>query len=228
MAISDIDKVGARVVWAIGARDESAVFDRTTTDDRFDDEEIERALIETESEILRDIAESYHPYRTDFLEWSSVLANGETIPKHFGNLEEVEILPYTGATEYITGQSESRENIRLWRENHNNRFDALNHNVFGSSLTGYFCLTNQTLEFTGVQARVRIFSYTPDYATPALQIDDAWDSLLIVGAIPKLERAGIQLSLVQNSLTQYLNGRNAIKQGMRSVPEINITQQNDK
>jgi hypothetical protein len=228
MSVADIEMLGARVVWAIGARDESATFTRQTTDDRFDDEEIIRVLIETESEILRDIAESYHPHRQNFLTWTADLSNGATIPAHFGQIEAIEIKPYAASTTYILGQTESRENIKRFRSNYNKRFDALNHDVFNSSLAGYFCLTNQTLEFTGAFARAKIFTYTPDYETPALQIEDVWDSLLVAGAISKLNRLGVPQDLISHNQNLYLQGRNNIRQGLTQIPEINTTQRTDR
>lgn len=228
MAVADIDLLGARVVWTIGARDESSTFDRTTNDDRFDDEEIVRALIETESEVLRCLAESYHPSRIGFLEWSTDLAHGAVLPPHWGNIEAIEIKPFTASTEYVSGQSESRENIRQWRENHNKRFDTLDHNIFGSTLSGYFCLTNQTLEFTGASARARIFTYTPDYETPALQIEDIWDSVIVAGTIPKLHRIGVSSELINHYEAQFERAKQSIKQGLSVVPEVQILQKNDR
>ncbi len=225
MAISDITSITSRVIFLLGAQDSLGSFDGTTDDDRFDEEEIERAVIETESELMRDLAETYHPFRSNFLEWSGDLAHGDTLPAHLGQVEAVQIKPYSSASDYISAQSESREMIRLFRQNYNNRFDSYDHDEENSQLAGYFCLTNNTLEFTGASARVKTFSYTPDYDEPSLQIDAVFDGALVAGAIGKLHKIGVPDDVTMHYSQQYSQMRQLIRTGVLTMPEINTLQE---
>lgn len=222
MAASDIAKIVARVNWIIGSR--GASFDTTVSDDRFILEEIQRAVVETEGEIVRAICEGHHPMRTSFLNWSSSLANGDTLPVHIGQVEAVRIEPYSGAGTYIPGESTSRENIRLWRANTANIFDAIAHNASGSALAGYYNITNQTIVFTGNAVQVKVCTYSPDYTTPALVVDDQFDSALVAGAIPRLNKTGVAQALVLTYGQLYSSMLGAIRQGLTDMPSLPVAQ----
>lgn len=217
MAVSDIDKLTARVSWIIGAR--GTTFDNIVNDDRFDQEEIRRALIETESEIVRALCEAYHPMRTSFLAWSSDLADGDTLPVHIGQVEAVRIVPYTAASP-VPGESTSRENIRLWRLNTANIFDTVAHNASGSALAGYYNITNQTITFTGQSAQVKVCTYNPDYTTPALQIDDQFDTAIVAGTIPRLNKLGVPQALITTYGQLYASQMQMIRMGLSEMLEL--------
>lgn len=218
MAAADIEKLTARVSWIIGAR--GSAFDDIVNDDRFIQEEIRRALIETESEVVRTLCEAYHPMRNTFLAWSADLANGAQIPAHYGQVEAVQIKPYAAAGSYVLGEATSRDNIRAWRTNTALVFDALAHDVNGSALSGYYNITNQTLTFTGNVAQVKICTYTPNYATPALQIDDSLDTVIVAGTIVRLNKLGVPQALIMTYGSLYTNQIQMLRGGMTQMPEL--------
>lgn len=221
MAAASLEKLTARVLWIIGAHNNS--FGATVSDDRFIQEEVRRALIETESEVVRALAESYHPLRTSFLAWSSDLADGDTVPAHIGPIEAVRIEPYDGGT-YVMGEKTSRENIKLWRLNTGSVFDAVAHNASGSALSGYYDLTNQTITFTGFAAQVKTCTYAPDYATPALQVDDRLDGMLVAGTIPRLNKLGVPQALIMTYGQLYGSQMQMLRMGLSEMPEISEAQ----
>lgn len=223
MAVAAIAKTAARVIWLIGARNDGATFDNTVSDDRFIQEEVLRALIETESEIVRAICEGYHPQRASFLGWSSALNHGDLLPAHIGQVEAVQIQPYSGAG-YQIGEATTRENIRLWRENYNSRYDAIAHNQNGSYLAGYFNITNNTVVFTGNAAQVKVATFVPDNATPAHQISNEFESGIVAGTIPKLNKVGVPQALIAHYNNQYAMFLTAIRQGLQTLPEIMMAQ----
>lgn len=224
MPASDIAKVTARVQWIIGSH--GAAFDTTVSDDRFILEEIQRAIIETEAEVVRALCESYHPMRSTFLAWSADLNSGSQMPAHIGQVEAVQIKPYGGST-YAIAEETSRSNIRLWRTNTNNIFDPIAHDQNGSNLAGYFNITNETITFTGSVAQVKVCSYSPDYATPALQVDNQFNNLLVAGTIPRLNKLGVPQALVQTYGMLYSGGMDALRSGLNTSPDISLAQANE-
>jgi hypothetical protein len=225
MPAADIAKLTARVNWIIGSRGSS--FDATVSDDRFIQEEIRRALLETEAEVVRALCEGYHPMRTTFLSWSADLTNGSVLPEHIGQVEAVQIKPFLESATYNLAESTSRSNIRDWRENTNGMFDDTDHDRDGSALSGYFNITNETLTFTGYRAQVRICDYSPDYTTPALQVDNQFDGTLIAGTIPRLNKIGVPQALVMSYGQQYASFLALIRQGINEMPTISEAQQSE-
>lgn len=224
MAVADIGKTTSRVIWLIGARDEGGSFSASVSDDRFTLEEFERAAIETESEIVRDLAESYHPHRNSFLAWSADLVNGDVIPAHLGQIEAIQIKAYSAASGYSLAEATTRYNIRKWRNNTANIFDATAHDASGSNLPFYYHLDHQTIEFTGYRAQAKICTFTPDYATPAHQISNEFESAIIAGTIPKLAKIGVPTALVEHYSRLYETIRASIRQGLTQMPEIDVSQ----
>lgn len=238
--IASIDRVGARVVWILGARGDDFAFE--VEDDRFNKYEIANAIIETESELFSDFADAYHPERADFLAWlpADGLDSGNTVPGHLGQIEGVRIFPTSDTEtfnpdedEWVTGQSTTDTNIRLWRENYRpidgeeGIFDLNDHDQSDSMLAGYFNLTNQTIEFTGGKAQVRIVVYNPTYPDASaftygtLQIASRWERALIAGTISKLGKIGVDPNILSSNLLAFNGARMAIRQGLSASPEIN-------
>ncbi len=229
MALATIAKIGDRVAWVIGARLSAGTYGSgvdTTDDDRFADNEIKTAIVETETEIVRDVCEANHSRRNDFLALSSVIANGASIPEHIGQIESIHIEPYSSAG-YSLAEKTTRTNIRLWRENVNNRFDAINHDQSGSKLSNYYSLDNNIIEYTGLNAKANICTYTPDFATYVLQLDDLFANALVAGSVPKLLKLGIPANLVQHYQGLYDRARNSIRSGSEVLPDIEIEQKID-
>jgi hypothetical protein len=225
MAIAEMDNVGARVAWLIGARTDDYEFE--IDDDRFQKQEIQKAIVETENDLVRDFAEGHHPQRFDFLEWLPDLGldSGDLIPAHLGQIEAVQIKPYSAGS-YAPAYPTTDTNIKLWRDNHNNVFDAIDHNVTGSNLAGYYNITQQSIDFTGYKAQVKIVNYEPDFDYPGglLQINDYWEGVLTAGAITKLAKIGVPAEIVGHYQRQYDKARMEIRNGLNSAPEIDMSQ----
>lgn len=221
MAASDLAKVVARVNWIVGSR--STAFDDTVADDRFDQAEIRRAAIEAEGEVVRALCEGNHPMRVQFLSWSTDLAHGDTIPAHIGEIEAVRIEPYSGGTE-VPAEYTSRENIRLWRANTANIFDAVAHNQNGSALSGYCNITNNTIYFTGHAANVKVCTYDPDHTTPALQVDEMFESAVVAGTVVRLNKIGVAQALIASYGQLYSAMLGMIRQGSNDLPSLPVAQ----
>jgi hypothetical protein len=215
MAVADIAKTVARIIWTIGARNDGGAFDNSVSDDRFIQEEIIRAAVETEAEIVRALCEGNQPARIPFMAWSASLNNGDNLPVHIGEVEAVEITTGSGT---VIGEATTRDNIKAWRLNHNSRYGSLAHTAAGAITAGYFNITNQTIVFTGVSAKVKICTFTPNYT--AHQITNDFESGIIAGAIPKLNKTGVPPSLVTHYENQYSNWLSAIRNGHKSLPPI--------
>jgi hypothetical protein len=106
----------------------------------------------------------------------------------------------------------------LWRANTNNVFDTIAHNANGSSLSGYYNITGETITFTGFAAQVNSCSYVPDYATPALQIDDQFEGTLVAGSVIRLNKIGVPQELIATYGTSYASFLNLIRSGMDGRP----------
>lgn len=238
--LADINRVGSRVVWIVGARGEDFSF--SVEDDRFDRYEIATAIIETEAELVRDFAEAYHAERTPFLTWAPAagMNTGDVIPAHIGQVEGVRIYAFDDDlstledTDFVTGKPTSQSNIDLWQENYRSDddsdgiFDEFDADQDGSSLTGYYNLTNLTMDFLGTKAQVRIVTYQPIYpdTTAAtygtLQISSDWEAALVAGAIAKLAKIGVPSDILQQNMNAYVQARSLIRQDAK--PEIDDVQ----
>ncbi len=228
MAAADRDTVGTRVIWAIGARLSSGsyTFD-TSDDDRFSDNEIYTAIVETESELVRDICESYHPMRDTFTALSATISHGGEVPERIGQIESIHIEPSSAAGFVLRGEKTTRTNIDLWRENQNSRFDDVDHDQAGSKLAGYYALDGDTLYYTGLNAQAMIATYDPDFATFALQIDEMFTSPLVSGAIMRLAKVGVPPELVRSYANLYARQRADIRQGLMGSPSLEQEQKID-
>jgi hypothetical protein len=171
MATAEMERVGARVAFLIGARGDAYAF--LCEDDRFDRREIGQAIDETEAEIVTICAEGYHPQDRRFREWvpESGMINGEIVQEHVGQIRgvrvtafDVEPAPPIDEDDWMLADVASLTQIRLWREDVANR--PLEARVFENT-EGYYSLINETLEFTGGLAQVLIVNYEPDYADTA-------------------------------------------------------------
>lgn len=207
MTVAAISKTFPRVSWLVGARSDSATFNSSVGNDNFIAEEITRALIETESEIAQDLADSRHPKRVDFLAWSSPLSNEADLPAHLGEVEAVQV-SLDGT--YALAEETTRENIRLWRENYNDLFDTIDDRFFN--------ITGNTITFVGTAAKVKIFTFTPNQS--AHQIDNIFEPVIIAGTVPKLLKIGVPTALANHYGNQYDKMRQLIRQGHLLMPGI--------
>jgi len=222
MPASDINQIFPRVTWIIGAR--TNTWDTSIADDRFIEDEIFHSIVETESELVRDLCEAMHAQRTPFLAWSANLANESILPAHIGQVEKVQIKQNSGGS-FVLAEKAERDDIRQWRENYNLIFDPTAHDQNGSQIPSVFNITNETITFTGSIAQVYVCQYSPDYATPALQIDDKFDNALVAGTVPKLFKLGVPAALVSHYAGLYTQARQSIRQGLMQMPDISAMQE---
>lgn len=219
MPASDLTKVTARVLWILGAQ--SGAFNDTVSDDRYIQEEVKRAVVETETEVVRVVCEHSHPGRVQFLQTSSSLANGSQLPQRLGPIEAVIITRWSGDSGVI-GEKTSRDNISRWRANYNNIYGNLAHNAVNSPLAGYYNLTNDTLTYTGLSAVVKYCNYSPNYT--ALQIDNSFEPVLVSGSIPKLYKLGVPSEIIQVYGQMYSQFIEMIMKA-QSIPDLPIMQE---
>lgn len=230
MATADINRVGAQVVWAIGARSDLFAFE--VEDDRFDKQEIANAIIQTEADLVRMLAESYHPQREPFLQWipEAYMENGDTVPQHLGQIEAVRVSiddESESEPEWELAESTTRTNIKLW-----NAFPL----IFGDA-GAYYNLTGQTLTFTGDFAQVKAVVYEPLYeeldseseseddVTAVLQVDSIWEGLLVNGTIKRLGKLGVPAELIK--LHAALWDEAMVRNGLMGKPEVNLSHKLD-
>jgi hypothetical protein len=236
VGVASIDRVGARVCYTIGARGDLYRFE--VDDDRFDVREIGQAIVEAAAEMVCAFAEAYHPQRIPFLQWlpAGGMDSGDTVPAHIGQIEAVRVTA-TGESEsepedddWMLAEKTTAANIKLWRENHNSIFEDTD---------GYYDLTNQTLEFTGGVAQVKIVAYEPLYAETVdesesedeeagnvgeLQISDIWETCLHAGAIVRLAKLGVPAELIRHYSGEFTGCLSRIRQGLTSKAEIDQEQ----
>lgn len=237
---ANIDRVGASIAWIIGARTDNFAFE--IDDDRFSKFEIAQSIIQTEAELVRDFAEAYHAERTPFLTWAPAAGMdiGDVIPAHIGQVEGVRIYAFDDDlgtledTDFVTGKPTSQSNIDLWQENYRSDddsdgiFDEFDADQDGSSLTGYYNLTNLTLDFLGTKAQVRIVTYQPIYPDTVavtygtLQISSDWEAALVAGTIAKLVKIGVPNDILQQNTNAYVQARSLIRGDAK--PEIDDVQ----
>lgn len=223
MAIAAIGKTVPRVLWILGSHNGS--FNTTVSDDRVILEEIQRALIETESELVKEGCEAMHPLiRIPLLAWSADLTSGDNVPAHLGPIEDVQIKLFSAASGYVAAEKTSRSNITKWRENYNNVFDAIAHDATGSSLGGFFDITNHVIEFTGYRAQVKTAVFVPDYSTPAHQINNVFEGGLVAGAILRLAKLGLPAEVLEVNGKIFSAVKNGIKEGAMVFPDISVAQ----
>jgi hypothetical protein len=205
-------------VWILGSHNNTYAF--AVNDDRFTKKDIANAIIETEAELVRDFCDAYHPERGQFLTTVGV-DHGEQVHRHLGQIEAVIVDDQVATPTTAT-------NIKLWRENYNGIFGADECKGIGGP---YYNLTNNTIEYVGKDASVRICRYEPEYSNTdpfgTLQISSQWESVLVDGAIPKLARLGVPPELVGFHASSYASHRQRILQGTNYSPEVDIEQRSN-
>jgi hypothetical protein len=245
MPVADINRVGARVCWTIGARGDSFTFE--VEDDRYTLREIETAIVEAEAELVEELAENTHPHRRSFLQWipTGGMDNGTTLPAHLGKIEAVRILAVDdeseseGEEDYDLAEPTTRSNVRAWREDAER--DAADR-IFGDQTAGYYNLTNDLIEFVGAKAQVLAVVYAPDYGpgesgseseseseseddiVATLQVPDQWEGDLVNGAVKRLGKDGTPPALILHASNQWDACVARIRREQTASPEIDQKQ----
>lgn len=222
VGLASMDRVGARVVWLINARDDEYEF--AVNDDRFSKYEIAQAIIETESEIVQIMADAMHPHRTAFHRWMDV-EHGEQVPKHLGKIEAVKSLSACG--DDVIMEPTTRSNIKLWKENHG---DIFSEEACGGDLAGYYNLTNGVIAFTGDVCEALMVIYSPippDTAAETfgtLQIDSVWEGMLVDGAIARLGKTGVPPEVVRHYANKFDGAKQNMASGTMMKPPVDRVQ----
>jgi hypothetical protein len=94
-----------------------------------------------------------------------------------GESDIIEIQPYTAAS-WITGSPKSPQQIDSFRENLNEFYGSLDHDVQYSPLSGFYAIDNGRVKFTGTAARIYIPVIDRDDVTDLIpdEYEDTWVS----------------------------------------------------
>lgn len=99
------------------------------------------------------IANPEHVHRNVFVSASPTsLTHAGELPDMAGQPSLVEIQPYSGAG-FITGQLRDVQQIDSYRSNPSNIYDPIAHDTQGSTLSGYYAISNGRIYFAGYAAR---------------------------------------------------------------------------
>lgn len=216
MPAANINKIIPRVLWIMGSH--NGGFNTTVSDDRFILEEVQRAIVTTESNLVKAICQYGHPLRKLY-ELTAVVSNESTLPKRLGEIIKVSSIA-SDSTEK-DAEFTSRTNILLWRENPNNMYDTLPHTDKNSILFGYYNITGEIVYFTGVNAKIYYSDYTPDFTTYNLTLPDYMEDALVSGTITMLMKLGVPEDVLMTHSSIFNSIVNDIKNvGPAKVDEI--------
>jgi len=148
---------------------------------------IQQAVKEAALSIARAIVGNpNHAYRGNFVSSTpTVFTHAAELPSMAADLDVVEIQNYSGGS-WNVGVTRDIQQIESYRDNPNQVYSTLEHNVEGSPLSGYYALGNSRIYFTGHSAR----GYFPviDASTVSSLIPDEYEPTwvsLAVGLTPK-------------------------------------------
>lgn len=137
------------------------------------------------------ITNPQHVYRGIFVSSTPTsFTHAAELPDMAGEMDLVEIQPYDGA-DWITAISRDIQQIEAYRENKNNVYSPLDHDVEDSPLGGYYALSNNKIYFTGYACR----GYFPviDPSTVTTIIPDEYEGTWVALAIAKTVKEGDNL-----------------------------------
>lgn len=158
----ELDVVKKQVIAILGLapRDVSgvAVYSPTVADGdtSYHDNEIERAIVSGNSEIMRAICETVgHGHRYLFTA-PQALTHEEDLPAHIGEIGVPRITPFNGAGYTIVGKRKSVEEINAYRHNPDSLYSTTAHNASSnglhSKLAGFYAIDGEVIYFTGYSA----------------------------------------------------------------------------
>lgn len=180
---------------------------------------IEDACYEAGLKVIQTIASFDNEFRPAFVSTVNV-THGDLLPAHLGKPVYVEIQKYSGAG-WATADQKDYHKIESYRNNTAKIYDAIDHNVQNSSLSGYYDISENRIYFTGYAARVGLATATR--ADVATEIPDFFENTVIKLAVGNALKAGegaILLNIAQIYTSQAENDLMAFQNGSRSFPPV--------
>lgn len=165
LIMADLDKIKKQVIDLLNANefDVSGVKQYSTTsgDEDFLDESIARAITEAQTIVAERICLSDNStLKTPFILSNQAITHGSLIPVHYGNVFNIKITPYDGASFTLRGQKRNPELISSYRANPDNIYGEFGHdeedeaNNSPSQLAGFYSDEHNLFEFTGESATI--------------------------------------------------------------------------
>lgn len=117
---------------------------------------IKQAVKEAAATIAKTIVmNSNHVHRAAFVSDTPTefATSGAELPDMAGEMDLVEIKPYSTATSWQTGVLRDIQQIESFRANPSQLYSEIAHDAEHSPLTGYYALSNNRIYFTGYKAR---------------------------------------------------------------------------
>lgn len=170
--------------------------------------------------LLKTIAETPgNEYRVGLVN-QVTLTNGQMLPEHQGTPVYVEIQPYPSA-DYIQGMRRDYRKIESYRLNPSNVYDSKNHNVAGSTLSGFYDIWEKKFFFTGNAARVGLAQVVrADVTTKIPEVfENTWIKLSI-GQAAKSGSGAYDLNLINKYGQEAMMDLQEFKTGKRQFPEV--------
>lgn len=106
--------------------------------------------------ILKAIAERPNEFRYPFLaDTGAITVSGDPMPTHLGPPASVKITKYATGT-VVEGMKLDYQKIESYRENPFKVYDAVDHNLVNSTLSGYYDIWDDRFFFTGFSAVLKL------------------------------------------------------------------------
>jgi hypothetical protein len=169
--------------------------------------------------LLRALAETPNEYRSSLIN-AVTLTHLQLLPEHQGQPAYVEIQRYSGGP-WMQGERRDYRKIESYRANTSKIYDPLDHNVNGSSLSGYFDIWEKRLYFTGFAARAGLAQVTRDDVQDKIPeiLEPTWIRLS-VGESAKAGEGNYSASIAGTYGQKGMNDLQAFQAGARSFPEV--------
>lgn len=198
---ADITRVTKRVLDILNASDagtySATVSSRNKTRAQAS---VDDAIIEAGLQIVSTIAAYPNEFRAAFVAPVNV-THGQLLPDHLGAPVYVEIQKYASA-DWTEAKQKNYLKVQSLRRNESKIYDKLDHDVNGSSLSGYADIWERKVYFTGYAARVGLA--TAVRADVATKIPDILEPTLIKLSAANCLKAGEGAYLV-NIAESYFN-----------------------
>jgi hypothetical protein len=171
--MADLTKITKQVLDLLNANsyDSGGVkeYSATSGDEDFLDGAVARAIEEAKIIAAERICLSDNStLKTPFIQSDEDIEHGDLIPIHYGNVFNVKITPYSGATNVIRGQKRTSAQIGDYRSNPDNMYGQIAHdeedttfeNPTPSQLAGFYSDEHNLFEFTGESATISYADFT--------------------------------------------------------------------
>lgn len=184
---------------------------------------IEAACYEAGLKVIQTIASFPNEFRQAFVA-TSTINNGDSLPAHLGKPAFIEIQKYSGA-DWEAGDQKDFHKVVSYRANRNKIYDAIDHNIINSSLSGYYDISEGKFYYTGYAARIGLATASRSDVTT--KIPDFFENTVVklaVGNALKAGEGGILLNIAQIYTQQAENDLMAFQNGSRSFPPVPVAE----